>query len=83
VFCDTDADTSRSIGLIESKITPRTVGIIPVHLYGQAADMDPIMAIAKKHKLWVIEDCAQAISPLPRPARCEHSETLPHSPLPR
>src|ERR1700748_2152599 len=41
-------------------ITTRTVGIIPVHLYGQPADMDAIMAIAEKHKLWVIEDCAQA-----------------------
>jgi dTDP-4-amino-4,6-dideoxygalactose transaminase len=46
--------------LLEEKITPRTVGIIPVHLYGQSADMDPIMAIARKHRLWVIEDCAQA-----------------------
>ena len=36
------------------------MGIIPVHLYGQPADMDAIMAIARKHKLWVIEDCAQA-----------------------
>jgi dTDP-4-amino-4,6-dideoxygalactose transaminase len=45
---------------IEAAITPRTVGIIPVHLYGQPADMDAIMAIANKHKLWVIEDCAQA-----------------------
>ena len=45
---------------IEAAITPRTVGIIPVHLYGQPADMDAIMAIARKHKLWVIEDCAQA-----------------------
>lgn len=61
VFCDTDADTFMiDPALIEAKITPRTVGIIPVHLYGQAADMDPIMAIAKKHKLWLIEDCAQA-----------------------
>jgi dTDP-4-amino-4,6-dideoxygalactose transaminase len=61
VFCDTDNDTfTINPALIEAKITPRTVGIIPVHLYGQSADMDAIMAIAKKHKLWVIEDCAQA-----------------------
>jgi dTDP-4-amino-4,6-dideoxygalactose transaminase len=61
VFCDTDdatftIDPSR----IEVLITSRTVGIIPVHLYGQAADMDAVMAIARKHGLWVIEDCAQA-----------------------
>jgi dTDP-4-amino-4,6-dideoxygalactose transaminase len=61
VFCDTDRDTfTIDPAQIEAKITPRTVGIIPVHLYGQAADMDRIMAIARKHKLWVIEDCAQA-----------------------
>jgi dTDP-4-amino-4,6-dideoxygalactose transaminase len=61
VFCDTDHDTfTINPALIESKITARTVGIIPVHLYGQPADMDAIMAIAQKHKLWVIEDCAQA-----------------------
>jgi dTDP-4-amino-4,6-dideoxygalactose transaminase len=61
VFCDTDADTyTIDVRQIESKITPRTVGIIPVHLYGQPADMDAIMTIAAKHKLWVIEDCAQA-----------------------
>lgn len=61
VFCDTDHDTfTINPALIEAKITPRTVGIIPVHLYGQPCDMDPILAIAKKHKLWVIEDCAQA-----------------------
>ena len=61
IFCDTDYDTFNiNPALIESKITSRTVGIIPVHLYGQPADMDAIMAIAKKHKLWVIEDCAQS-----------------------
>ena len=61
VFCDTDNDTfNLNQSLIEAKITPRTVGIIPVHLYGQPADMDAIMAIAKKHKLWILEDCAQA-----------------------
>jgi dTDP-4-amino-4,6-dideoxygalactose transaminase len=46
--------------LIEKAITPRTKAIIPVHLYGQMADMDPIMAIAKKHNLVVIEDASQA-----------------------
>lgn len=45
---------------IESAITDKTKVIIPVHLYGQACDMDPIMEIAKKHNLFVIEDCAQA-----------------------
>lgn len=61
VFCDTDPDTfTIDPALIEERITPATVGIIPVHLYGQPADMDPIMAIARKHNLWVIEDCAQA-----------------------
>jgi dTDP-4-amino-4,6-dideoxygalactose transaminase len=46
--------------LIEAAITPRTKAIMPVHLYGHPADMDPIMAIAEKHGLKVIEDCAQA-----------------------
>jgi len=45
---------------LEAAITPRTKAIIPVHLFGQPADMDPIMAIARKHKLVVIEDACQA-----------------------
>jgi dTDP-4-amino-4,6-dideoxygalactose transaminase len=61
VFCDTDADTfAINAERIEALITPRTVGIIPVHLYGQPADLDKILAIADRHGLWVIEDCAQA-----------------------
>jgi dTDP-4-amino-4,6-dideoxygalactose transaminase len=61
VFCDTDEETFTIDPIeIERKITPATVGIVPVHLYGQAADMGAIMAIARKHNLWVIEDCAQA-----------------------
>ena len=61
VFADTDEATfTIDPAAIEAAFTPRTVGIIPVHLYGQPADMDAIMAIARKHKLWVIEDCAQA-----------------------
>ena len=61
VFCDTDADTfSIDPAAIEARITPRTVGIIPVHMAGQPADMDAIAAIAKRRGLWIIEDCAQA-----------------------
>lgn len=46
--------------LIEEKITDKTRAIMPVHLYGQPCDMEPIMEIAKKHHLFVVEDCAQA-----------------------
>ncbi len=61
VFCDTDAHTfTLDPNLIEAKITDKTKGIIPVHLYGQPCDMTRIMEIARKYKLWVIEDCAQA-----------------------
>ncbi len=59
MFCDVDLGTFNiDVAQIESLITERTVGIMPVHLFGLAADMDPIMAIAKKHDLWVIEDAA-------------------------
>src|SRR5574344_192757 len=62
VFCEIHEDTfDMDASSIEKLITPRTKAIIPVHLYGQHCDMDTIMAIAKKHNLHVIEDCAQAI----------------------
>ena len=48
------------VSKIEAAITPKTKAILPVHLYGQAADMDPIMEIAKRHKLVVVEDACQA-----------------------
>jgi dTDP-4-amino-4,6-dideoxygalactose transaminase len=61
IFCDTELDSFNiDVNLIESKITEKTVGIIPVHLYGQPADMDKIMNLSEKYNLWVIEDCAQA-----------------------
>ena len=61
VLVDVDARThTMDPSLIEAAITPRTKAIIPVHLYGQTADMDPILAIARKHNLPVIEDACQA-----------------------
>lgn len=61
VFIDVDEETyTMDPRLIEKAITSRTKAIIPVHLYGQMADMDPIIEIARKHKLAVIEDACQA-----------------------
>lgn len=61
VFVDIDPKThSIDVGLIEKAITKKTKAIIPVHLYGNPADMDKIIHIAKKHKLLIIEDAAQA-----------------------
>jgi len=62
VLVDVDPETyTISPEAIEKAITPKTKAIVPVHLFGQAADMDKIMEIAKKHNLFVIEDTAQAI----------------------
>jgi dTDP-4-amino-4,6-dideoxygalactose transaminase len=61
VFVDIDERTyTMDPNLLEQAITPRTKAIIPVHLYGQMADMDPIMEIAGRHGLFVIEDACQA-----------------------
>lgn len=62
VLVDVEEDTFNiSIEAIKKAITPRTKAIVPVHLFGQAANMEEIMAIAKEHNLYVIEDNAQAI----------------------
>lgn len=62
VFVDSEAKTNNiDVTKIEAAITPKTKAIIPVHLYGQCAEMDKVAAIAKKHNLRVIEDNAQSI----------------------
>jgi perosamine synthetase len=61
VFVDIDLDTYNiDVAQIEARITPRTVGMIPVHLFGLPADLDPIMGIARDRGLWVVEDAACA-----------------------
>jgi dTDP-4-amino-4,6-dideoxygalactose transaminase len=60
-FVDVSEDTmTMDPSALEAAISPRTVGIVPVHLYGHPAAMDAILAIAAKHRLWVIEDACQA-----------------------
>jgi dTDP-4-amino-4,6-dideoxygalactose transaminase len=62
VFADIDPDTfCLSPESIAKAITPKTKGIVVVHIFGQSARMDEIMVIAKQHKLFVVEDCAQAV----------------------
>src|SRR5688500_11421666 len=62
VFVDIDPGTyNMAPELIEAAITPRTRAVIPIHLFGQMADMDPIMTVARRHNVAVIEDAAQAI----------------------
>ena len=61
VFVEPDIRTFNiNPALIEAAITEKTKAIMPVHLYGQACDMDPIMAVARKYGLKIVEDCAQA-----------------------
>ncbi len=62
VFCDVDLDTfNTTADLIEPHINDKTKAIVPVHLYGQCCDMDPIIKLAEKYNLKIIEDNAQAI----------------------
>ncbi len=62
VFVDIDPATMNiDPALIEGVVTPRTKAVIPVHLYGLPADMDPILAVARRRRLHVVEDCAQAV----------------------
>jgi dTDP-4-amino-4,6-dideoxygalactose transaminase len=61
VFVDINPKTYNiDVTKIEAKVTPRTKAIVPVHLYGQPADMGPILDIARRHNLKIVEDCAQA-----------------------
>ncbi len=60
-FVDVNEETlTMDPGAAAAAIGPRTVGIVPVHLYGQPADMDPLLDLAQRHGLWVVEDAAQA-----------------------
>lgn len=59
VFCDIDLETFNiDVSEIESKITPKTKAILPVHLFGLSADIDPILDLARRYNLWVVEDAA-------------------------
>jgi dTDP-4-amino-4,6-dideoxygalactose transaminase len=60
VFVDTDDWFTLDVADAGTRITSRTVGLIPVHLYGQPADMEAVSDLAGRHGLWVLEDCAQA-----------------------
>src|SRR2546421_1159806 len=60
VFVDIDDTYTMDPEDARKKITKKTVGILPVHLYGRPANIDAYMAMAKEHGLWVIEDCAQS-----------------------
>ena len=71
VFVDIrDDDFLMDVGQVEPAITPRTKAIVPVHLYGQCVDLDPLMAIAKRHGLKIVEDCAQSQGSLYRNRQC-------------
>jgi dTDP-4-amino-4,6-dideoxygalactose transaminase len=62
VFVDIDPVTyNMDVSQVEAVLTPRTKAILPVHLYGQSADMAPLRELADRHGLWLVEDCAQSV----------------------
>jgi len=60
IFCDIDDTYTIDPEDARKRITKKTVGILPVHLYGRPANLDAFMAMAREHNLWIIEDCAQS-----------------------
>jgi dTDP-4-amino-4,6-dideoxygalactose transaminase len=77
VLVDVRADSlTMDPALLEAAITPRTKAIMPVHIYGQAADMDPILEVAARHHLPVVEDAAQAHGARDRGRRCGSIGTI-------
>jgi perosamine synthetase len=71
VFVDVQPDTMNlDPGDLERKVTPRSKAVIPVHMFGFPADMDRVMAIAGKHNLMVVEDCAQAHATVYKGRKC-------------
>ncbi len=77
VFADIDPVTFNiDPADIKARVTKRTAGIIPAHLFGQSADMDPINAIARTHGLWVVEDAAQSIGALYHGRMCGSLSTI-------
>ena len=60
VFIDIDETYCLDTDLLEASMTRRTVGLLPVHIYGHPANLDDVLAVARRQDLWVIEDCAQA-----------------------
>jgi len=60
VFVDADEHYTMDVADAAARVTSRTVGIVPVHLYGQPVDLPAVQALAQRHNLWILEDCAQA-----------------------
>ena len=69
VFVDVDEHFTMAPADAARKLTPRTVGLLPVHLYGHPADLEPLQDLATRHSLWLVEDACQAHGALYRGAR--------------